>query len=60
MPFTSPLWNPEWIGAILIVLLGAAIVYGVMRNRQRMPKDVQRTEAATKALYAEEDKRQND
>jgi hypothetical protein len=58
MPFTSPEWNPEWTWAVLIVLLAAALAYGMMRNRQRTTRDVQRTDQATKDLYEKEDKRQ--
>ena len=40
-----------WIGAFL---LGAAVVYGIMRNRTRTRAEKDLTERATKDLYAEE------
>ena len=40
-----------WIGAFL---LGAALVYGVMRNRTKTSAEKDLTERATKDLYAEE------
>jgi hypothetical protein len=40
-----------WIGAFL---LGAALVYGIMRNKTRTRAEKDLTERATKDLYAEE------
>jgi hypothetical protein len=40
-----------WIGAFL---LGASVVYGIMRNRTRTRAEKDLTERATKDLYAEE------
>lgn len=40
-----------WIGAFI---LGAALVYGIMRNRTRTRAEKNLTEQATKDLYAQE------
>ena len=40
-----------WIGAFL---LGLALVYGIMRNRNRTRAEKDLTERATKDLYAQE------
>ena len=40
-----------WIGALL---LGVALAYGIMRNRNRTRAEKDLTERATKKLYAEE------
>ena len=45
-----------WIGAFL---LGAAVVYGIMRNRTRTRAEKDLTERATKDLYAEEAREEN-
>ncbi len=50
--------SPEWIWAILIALVGAAVAFGIMRNRQRTARDVRITDDATKQLYKEEDRRE--
>lgn len=46
--FPVALW---WIGALV---LGLALVYGIMRNRRRSSGEKGLTERATKQLYAEE------
>jgi cytochrome c-type biogenesis protein CcmH/NrfF len=39
-----------------VVVLGAAIVFGIMRNRQRTLSERVTTEVATKREYAREDR----
>jgi cytochrome c-type biogenesis protein CcmH/NrfF len=39
-----------------VVVLAAAIIYGMMRNRQRTRLEEVTTEAATRREYAEEDR----
>lgn len=39
-----------------VVCLGAALVYGIMRNRQRTPLEREITEAGTRAEYRAEDR----
>lgn len=47
-----------WLTVLTIgvVVLAAALVFGIMRNRQRTPTERAVSEAATKAEYAVEDK----
>ncbi|MCG6207194.1 hypothetical protein LPW26_21320 [Rhodopseudomonas sp. HC1] len=47
----------EWIWGIGIVILGLAIAYALMRNRQRTTAEKQLTEAATKANYRAEERK---
>lgn len=49
--------STEWLWGIGIVILAAAIAYAVMRNRQRTAAEKQLTEAATKANYRAEDRK---
>jgi hypothetical protein len=39
-----------------VIVLGAAAIYGIMRNRQRTPAEKITTEAATKREYQREDR----
>lgn len=39
-----------------VACLGAAMIYGTLRNRQRSPVEREITEAATRAEYRAEDK----
>jgi hypothetical protein len=41
------------IGGVLIVIV---LVYAILRNRQRTPREEARTEQATKDLYARTDR----
>ena len=41
------------IGGVLLVLV---LAYAILRNRQRSSADIQRTEQATKDLYARTDR----
>jgi len=52
--------SPEWIWAILIALVGAALAFGIMRNRERTSSDVRMTEDATENLYKKEDRKERD
>lgn len=47
----------EWLWGIGIVILAAALVYAVMRNRQRTAGEKRLTEAATKANYRAEERK---
>ena len=49
---TIPVWT--WVVGVLI--LGAAMAYGIMRNRQRSKVEKNVSQSATKKLYEEEDK----
>lgn len=42
-----------------VVVLAAAIIYGMLRNRQRTRLEEATTEAATRREYAEEDRDQS-
>jgi len=42
-----------------VVVLAAAIIYGMLRNRQRTRLEEAATEAATRREYAEEDRDQS-
>ena len=42
-----------------VVVLAAAIIYGMLRNRQRTWQEIATTEAATRREYAEEDRDQS-
>lgn len=46
-----------WFLVIVLgtVILGVAIAYGMMRNRQRTAREMARTEQATHNLYKKED-----
>jgi hypothetical protein len=50
--------STEWLWGIGIVILAAAIAYALMRNRTRTPAEKNITEAATKARYREEDRKE--
>lgn len=47
--------STEWLWGLGIVILAAALVYALMRNRQRTAAEKQVTEAATKANYRAEE-----
>ena len=47
---------PIAIWAIGTVILGLALVYGIMRNRSRTRAEKQITDQATKDVYAEEER----
>jgi hypothetical protein len=47
--------KPLWLWVIGSIILGAAIVYGIMRNRNRTRSERAATDQATKGLYARED-----
>jgi hypothetical protein len=51
----SPNLNPEWIWGIAIIVLGIALVYGIMRSRGRSRAEKNLTEQATLKNYREED-----
>jgi hypothetical protein len=48
----------EMLYGVLIVVLGLALAYGVMRNRSRTRSEKQITDDATKARYLQEDREQ--
>lgn len=50
--------STEWMWGIGILILAAAIAYGLMRNRRRTTAEKQLTEAATKANYRAEDRKE--
>ncbi|KPF92364.1 hypothetical protein IP86_24425 [Rhodopseudomonas sp. AAP120] len=50
--------STEWMWGIGILILAAAIAYGLMRNRRRTAAEKQLTEAATKANYRAEDRKE--
>jgi type II secretory pathway pseudopilin PulG len=50
--------STEWMWGIGILILAAAITYGLMRNRRRTAAEKQLTEAATKANYRAEDRKE--
>lgn len=52
--------SPEWIWAILIALVGAALAFGIMQNRQRASSDVRMTEDTTENLYKKQDRKERD
>jgi hypothetical protein len=39
-----------------VIVLGGAMAYGMMRNRQRSPREKAVTDAATRAEYQREDR----
>jgi hypothetical protein len=45
-----------WVAAIGGAVLAIAILYGLLRNRRRTDADRQRTEEATRTLYARSDR----
>ena len=45
-----------WVAAIGGAVLAIAILYGLLRNRRRTDADRQRTEEATRNLYARSDR----
>lgn len=47
--------SPEWIWGIGIVVLGIAVVYGLMRSRQRTPAEREHTERVTREGYRAQD-----
>lgn len=47
--------SPEWIWGIAIVVLAAAVAYGLMRSRQRTASDRATTERVTREDYRAED-----
>ncbi|WP_234831134.1 hypothetical protein [Rhodopseudomonas palustris] len=49
--------STEWLWGIGILILAAALIYAVMRNRQRTAAEKQLTEAATKANYRAEERK---
>ena len=51
--------STEWMWGIGIVVLGIAVAYALMRNRQRTPIDVTRAEAGTKDVYRAEQRKEN-
>ncbi|HVX81877.1 MAG: hypothetical protein ACTHOR_14825 [Devosia sp.] len=47
-----------WLVAVLgFIILGALIAYGMRRNRERTPVERAATEAGTRRLYEEEERR---
>ncbi|EKS41459.1 hypothetical protein [Afipia broomeae] len=52
--------SPEWVWAILIALVGAALAFGIMRNRQRTAREVRMTEDVTESLYKKGDRKERD
>jgi hypothetical protein len=50
--------SPEWIWGIAIVILAAAVAYGVMQSRRRTPTERATTEQATREAYRAEDVRE--
>ncbi|MFC0241460.1 hypothetical protein [Rhodopseudomonas telluris] len=48
----------EWMWGIGVVILAGALIYGLMRNRQRTTAEKQLTEAATKANYRAEERKE--
>ena len=49
--------STEWMWGIGIVILAVAIAYALMRNRSRTAAEKQLTEAATKANYRAEERK---
>lgn len=51
--------GPEWTLVVIVgpILLGLALIFAMIRNRRRTPRDEARTEEATHRLYEEESRR---
>lgn len=49
--------SPEWLWGFLIIGLGIALAYGIIRTRHRTPSEKLIRDEGTKRVYEEENKK---
>jgi hypothetical protein len=55
-PFTSPIWNPEWIWGIGIIALGLTLACVMLFNRRRSAPEEALRDNITRKRYDEQDR----
>lgn len=56
-PFSSPIWNPEWIWGIGIIVLGIVLACVMLFNRRRSSASNALRDQQTKQRYDEQNRK---